>query len=78
VPAGIFPKLPEEGSLLMFRARGWGEGDTHPAVLGKGEGEVEGWGKREFPDLMHEGWLVNTVVQFNLAQGQFRHTGSKG
>jgi hypothetical protein len=38
------------------------EGDTHPELLGKGEGEAEDWGKREFPGSMHEGLLVTTAV----------------
>jgi hypothetical protein len=46
-------------------------------LLGKEEGEAEGWGKREFPDSMHEGLLFITAVQVNPAQGQYWSTGSK-
>jgi hypothetical protein len=75
VPVGISPKL-SEGSSLLFRAKGGG--DTHPELLGKGEGEAEGWGKREFPGSTHEGLLVIPAVQVNPAQGQYWSTGSKG
>jgi hypothetical protein len=40
VPVGIFPKLPEERSSLLFRAKGGG--GSHPELPGKGEGEDEG------------------------------------
>jgi hypothetical protein len=53
-------------------------GDTHPELLGKGEGETEGWGKREFPASMQEGLLVTTALQVDPAQGQYWSTGSKG
>jgi hypothetical protein len=51
---------------------------THPELLGKEEGEAEGWGKREFPGSTHEGLLVITAVQVNAAQRQYWGTGSKG
>jgi hypothetical protein len=44
----------------------------HPELLGKEEGETEGWGKREFPGSKHEGLLVITA-----ARGQYWSTGSK-
>jgi hypothetical protein len=77
VPVGIFPKLPEGRSSLLFRAKGGGV-HTHPELPGKGEGEAEGWGKREFPGSRQEGLLVITAVQVNPAQGQYWSTGSKG
>jgi hypothetical protein len=46
-----------------------GEGDTHSELPGKGEGEAEGWEKREFPGSMHEGLLVITAVQVILPEG---------
>jgi hypothetical protein len=55
-----------------------GEVDTHPELLGKGEGEAEDWGKKEFPGSTHEGLLVTTAVQVNSAQAQYWSTGSKG
>jgi hypothetical protein len=65
VPVGIFPKLPEERSSLLFTAK-WG-GGTHPELPGEGKGEAEGWGKREFLGSMHEGLLVITAVQVDPA-----------
>jgi hypothetical protein len=53
------------------------EGDTHPELLGKEEGEAENWGKREFPGSTHEGLLVTTAVQVNPAQGQYWSTGTR-
>jgi hypothetical protein len=38
------------------------EAYSYLELLGKGEGEDEGWGKREFPGSMHEGLLVITAV----------------
>jgi hypothetical protein len=67
VHVGIFPKLPKERSSLLFRAK-WGEG-TNPELPGKGEGEAEGWGQREFPGSTHEGLLVITAVQVDPARG---------
>jgi hypothetical protein len=75
VPVGIFPKLTEDRSLLLFRAKG--AGGTHPELPGKGEGEAGGWGKREFPGSTHEGLLVITAVEVDPAQGQYWSTGSK-
>jgi hypothetical protein len=49
VPAGIFPKLTEEGNHCCLEQRRVVRGDTHPELLGKGEGEAEDWGKRVFP-----------------------------
>jgi hypothetical protein len=66
VPAGIFPKLPEEGSLLLFRAK-QGRGVTYPELLEKEKGEAEDWGKREFPGLTHEGLLVTTAAHVDPA-----------
>jgi hypothetical protein len=51
--------------------------DNHPELLGKGEGEFEGWGKRKFPGSMHEGLFVITSVQVDPAQRQYWSTGSK-
>jgi hypothetical protein len=76
VPVGIFPKLPEERSTLLFRAKAGGRG-THPELPGKGEGETEGWGKREFPGSMHEGLMVITAVQVDPTQRQYWSIGSK-
>jgi hypothetical protein len=42
---------------------------THPELLGKEEGEAEGWGKREFPGSVLEGSLVITAVHVDPAQG---------
>jgi hypothetical protein len=55
---GFFP-ISEEGSPLLFRAKG----DTHPEPFEKGEGDAEDWGKRELPGSMHKGLLVTTAVQ---------------
>jgi hypothetical protein len=76
VPIEVFPKLSEERSSLLFRAKGGGE--THPELPGKGEGEAEGWGKREFSGSVHKGLLVITAFQIDPAQGQYWSTGSKG
>jgi hypothetical protein len=54
-----------------------GEEDTHPELPGKGEGEAEGWGKREFPGSMHEGLFIIPTVQVDPAQRQYWSTGSK-
>jgi hypothetical protein len=54
------------------------EGGTDSELLGKGEGETEDWGKREFPGSTLEGLFVTTAVQFDPAQGQYWSTGSKG
>jgi hypothetical protein len=54
-----------------------GKVDTYPELLGKGEGEAEGWGKRGFPGSTYEGLLVITLVQVDPAQGQYWRTGSK-
>jgi hypothetical protein len=75
VPIGIFPNLPEESSLL-FRAKG--EGDIHPELPGKGEGEAESWGKREFPGPMHERLLVITAIQVDPAQISTRALEARG
>jgi hypothetical protein len=61
VPAGIFPKLPEEGSPLLFRAKR-GKGTLILNYLGKGKEMLRIWGKKEFPGSMHEGLLVTTAV----------------
>jgi hypothetical protein len=77
VPAGIFPKLPEEGSPLLFRAKG-GRETLILNYLGKGKERPRIGGKREFPGSIHEGLLVTTAVRVNPAQGQYWSTGSKG
>jgi hypothetical protein len=73
---GFFPNFLKKEAHCCLEQKG--EGDTHPGLLGKAEGEAEDWGKREFPGSMHEGLLVNTAVQVDLAQGQYWSTGSKG
>jgi hypothetical protein len=45
VPVGIFPKLPEERSSLLFRAKGWGEGAHSPWTAW--ERGRRGWGLGE-------------------------------
>jgi hypothetical protein len=45
----------------------------HPELLGKGEGEAEGWGKRDFPGSMHKRLLVITAVQVNPARAVLEH-----
>jgi hypothetical protein len=40
---------------------------THPELLGKEEGETEGWEKREFSGSAHEGLLVIPAVQVDPA-----------
>jgi hypothetical protein len=72
VPVGIFPKLPKERSSLLFRAKA-----GRKTLPGKGEGEAEGWGKREFSGSMHEGLLIIPAVQVDPAQRQYWSTGSK-
>jgi hypothetical protein len=73
---GFFPNsLKKEANCYLEQRR---EGDTHPQLLGKGEGEAEAWGKREFPGSTHEVSLVTTAVQVNPAQGQYWSTGIKG
>jgi hypothetical protein len=46
VSAGIFPKLPEEGSPLLFRAKG--EGTLILNYLGKGKERLRVEGKESF------------------------------
>jgi hypothetical protein len=46
-------------------------------LLGKEEGEAEGWGKREFPGSTDEGLLIIPAVQVNPAQRQYWSTGIK-
>jgi hypothetical protein len=67
VLAGIFPKLPEEGSLLLFRAIRR-RGTLILNYLGR-EREAEDRGKREFSASTHEGLLITTAAQVGPAQG---------
>jgi hypothetical protein len=46
MPVGIFPKLPEERSSLLFRAKG--EGDSHPELPGKGKERLRVGGQESF------------------------------
>jgi hypothetical protein len=50
----------------------------HSELLGKEEGEADGWGKTEFPGSTHAGLLVIPVVQVDPAQGQYWSTENKG
>jgi hypothetical protein len=59
---------------LLFRAKR--EGASILNYLGKGKERLRIGGK-EFPGLTHKGLLVTTVVQVDLAQGQYWSTGSK-
>jgi hypothetical protein len=43
--------------------------DTHPEVLGEGEGEAEGWRKREFAGSVHEGLLLPLLSRLILPKG---------
>jgi hypothetical protein len=57
---GFFPEfLKKEAHCCLEQS---GEGDAHPELFGKGEGEAEDWWKREFPGSMHEGLLVTTAA----------------
>jgi hypothetical protein len=47
VPIGIFPKVPEERSSLLFRAKG-GRGTLILNCLGKGKKRVRVGGKESF------------------------------
>jgi hypothetical protein len=49
VSVRIFPKHPKERNSLPLEQSG--EADTHPELPTKGEGEAEGWGKKEFPGM---------------------------
>jgi hypothetical protein len=51
--------LKKEAQCCLVQRGGWG--DTHPELLGKGEGEAEDWGEREFPGSMQ--LLVTSAVQ---------------
>jgi hypothetical protein len=42
---------------------------TYPELVGKGEGEAEDWGKREFPGSTHEGLLVTLLSRSILPEG---------
>jgi hypothetical protein len=73
---GFFPNcLKKEAHCCLEQRR---ERGTHSELLGKGKGEAEDWGKREFPGSMHEGLLLTTAAQVDPAQGQYWRTGSKG
>jgi hypothetical protein len=66
---GFLPNfLKKETHCYLEQKRG---GGIHPELPGKGEGETEGWGKREFPGSMHEGLLIIPAVQINPAQRQY-------
>jgi hypothetical protein len=67
--------LKKEANCYLEQRR---EEDTHPQLLGKGEGKAEDWGSTEFPGSMHEGLFVTTAVQADPAQMQYWSTGSKG
>jgi hypothetical protein len=71
---GFFPNFLKKESHCCLQQRE--EGDTHPELLWKEEGEAEVGGK-EFPGSTHEELLVTTVVQVDPAQGQYWTTGSK-
>jgi hypothetical protein len=66
VPVGIFPKLLEERSSLLFRAKR-GRGTLIMNCLGKGKERLKVGGIREFPGTTHEGLLVILAVQVNPA-----------
>jgi hypothetical protein len=58
-----FPNsLKEAHSYLEQKSEG-----IHPELLGKEEGEAEGWEKGELPGSTHEGLLVIPAVQFDPA-----------
>jgi hypothetical protein len=50
-----------------------GEGNTHTELLGKGKGEAEDWGKREFPGSMHEGLLVTLLPRWSCQRAVLEH-----
>jgi hypothetical protein len=72
---GFLPNSLKKEAHCCLEQRG--EGDTHPELPGKGEGEAEDWGKREFLGSTCEGLLVTTAAQVDPAQGQYWSTGSK-
>jgi hypothetical protein len=64
---GFFPNcLKKEAHCCLEQRR---EGGTHSELLGKGKGEAEDWGKREFPGSMHEGLLVTLLPRLILPKG---------
>jgi hypothetical protein len=73
---GFFPNSLKKEAHYCSEQKG--EGDTHPELPGKEEGEAEGWGRRELLSSTHEGLLVTTAVQVHPAQGQHWSTGRKG
>jgi hypothetical protein len=55
-----------------------GEEDIHPELLGKGEGEAEGWGKREFPGSTYERLLVIPASRSILPEGSTGELEARG
>jgi hypothetical protein len=73
---GFFPNtLKKEAHCYLEQSV---EEDTHPELLGKGEGEAEDWRKRKLTGSTHEGLLVATAAQVYPAQGQYWSAGSEG
>jgi hypothetical protein len=75
MPVGIFPKLPEERSSLLFTAKA-GRGTLILNCLGKGKERLR-VEEKEFPGSTHEGLLITPAVQVDPAQRQYWSTGSK-
>jgi hypothetical protein len=74
VPAGIFPKLPEEGSPLLFRAEE-GRGTHILNYLGKGKERLRIGGKESFQaQCMRDYWSPLLVVQVDPVRGQYQST----
>jgi hypothetical protein len=73
---GFFPNLLKKEAHCCLEQRG--EGETHPELLGKGEGEAEDWGKREFPGSTHEGLFVTLLSRLILPEGSTGALEAKG
>jgi hypothetical protein len=75
MPVGIFPKLPEERSSLLFTPK-VGRGTLILNFLGRGKERLR-VAEKEFPGSMHEGLLIIPAVQVDPVQRQYWSTGSK-
>jgi hypothetical protein len=75
VPAEIFPKLPEEGSPLLFRAKG-GRRTLILNYLGKGKERLR-IGEKRVSSLNTRGIIGHIALQVNPVQGQYWSTRSE-
>jgi hypothetical protein len=68
VPLGIFPKLPEERSSLLFRAKGR-EGDIQLELLGKGKERLRVGGKESFQAPHMRNYCSSLLSRSTLPKG---------